>query len=34
MARRINRSQMQSKLRQVQASRRQAVQKVNNAVRK
>ena len=34
MARRINRSQMQSKLRQAQASRRQAVQKVNNAIRK
>ena len=34
MARRISRSQMQSKLRQAQASRRQAVQKVNNATRK
>ena len=34
MARRINRSQMQSKLRQAQANRHQAVQKVNNAIRK
>ena len=34
MARRINRSQMQSKLRQAQANHRQAVQKVNNAIRK
>ena len=34
MARRMSRSQMQSKLRQAQASRRQAVQKVNNAIRK
>ena len=34
MARRISRSQMQSKLRQAQANRRQAVQKVNNAINK
>ena len=34
MARRINRSQMQSKLRQAQANHRQAVQKVNNAISK
>ena len=34
MARRINRSQMQSQLRRAQANHRQAVQKFNNAVRK